>query len=487
VKDLQRTIEQLEAAARLKKYGGGIRFFTPYPKQLEFLKLGATMRERLLIAGNQVGKSHVGAYEAAIHLTGQYPPWWSGRRFDKPTRGWICGESSSTVREVAQRKLFGEPGVEDEFGAGMVPKDSIIGRTLSQGIRDYYDTVQIRHVSGGVSTVSTKSYEQERTKFQGATLDWLWFDEEPPPEIYSEGLTRTMATGGITWMTFTPLKGPTQIVTRFLNEPEPNRTFVMMSMGEAPHLPPERRAAILAGWPPHERDARERGLPMLGEGAVFQTPEEAILEDAIEDAQVPLFWHKLWGIDIGINHPFAAVLMLWDRDMDVIHVHKTIRMKDATPVLHAAAMKPIGAAVPVAWPKDAGDRDMGSGRPVKELYTQHGLRMMPTHAQWPDGSMSTMAGITEWDERERTQRFKVSRMLGNFLEERRTYHYKSGQLVKINDDLLSACRIGLMMKRFSKPVILGSKSERNDFGPRSQFARGTPNHPDGGFDLFSGR
>jgi hypothetical protein len=33
-----------------------------------------------------------------------------------------------------------------------------------------------------------------RGKFQGETLDFVWFDEEPPAEIYLEGLTaRTKA------------------------------------------------------------------------------------------------------------------------------------------------------------------------------------------------------------------------------------------------------------------------------------------------------
>ena len=52
-----------------------------------------------LIAGNQNGKTHIGAFEVACHMTGLYPEWWQGRRFDKPTRGWIAGETSLVVRE----------------------------------------------------------------------------------------------------------------------------------------------------------------------------------------------------------------------------------------------------------------------------------------------------------------------------------------------------------------------------------------------------
>jgi hypothetical protein len=82
----------------------------PYPKQREFFDAGRTKRERLLIAGNQNGKTHAGGFEAALHLTGDYPDWWQGRRFEKPTRGWIAGETSLAVRDIQQKKLCGEPG-----------------------------------------------------------------------------------------------------------------------------------------------------------------------------------------------------------------------------------------------------------------------------------------------------------------------------------------------------------------------------------------
>src|ERR1700722_1032762 len=162
--------------------------FKPYAKQKEFLDAGATFPERLLIAGNQNGKTHIGAYEAACHLTGLYPDWWQGRRFDKPTKGWIAGETSLVVRDVQQKKLCGEPGVDELFGTGMIPKELFVDKpSLARGVTDAYDTIQVRHVSGGVSVARFKSYEQGRQKFQGETLDWLWPDEEPPMDIYSEG------------------------------------------------------------------------------------------------------------------------------------------------------------------------------------------------------------------------------------------------------------------------------------------------------------
>ena len=462
--ELRQILETLEAAKYIKDYGGQTRFFQPYAKQREFFDQGATKRERLLIAGNQNGKTHAGGFEAALHLTGQYPAWWKGRRFERPTKGWIAGETSLAVRDIQQKKLCGEPGVETAFGTGMIAKDDFTDRpSLARGVTDAYDTIQVRHASGGISVGRFKSYEQGRAKFQGESLDWIWFDEEPPEDVYAEGLTRTVATGGMAFMTFTPLKGRSSVVIRFLDEPSPDRGVTMMTIDDALHIPVAERARIIAGYLPHEREARARGVPVLGSGRIFLAPEEAIREAPLE--HIPAHWTKLWGIDIGIGHPFAAVLSLWDRDNDVVHIHHCIRMADALPIMHAKAMKPVGAAVPVAWPKDAGDREHGSGEPVSKLYKAEGLQMLSEHATWPDGSVSTEAGIMEWAEREQTGRIKVAAHLSDWFEERRFYHRKDGQIVKIKDDLMSATRIALMAKRFGRTVALGaSPAQRNLVG-----------------------
>lgn len=452
--------------------------FAPYPKQREFLEYGLTKSERLLDAGNQNGKTEVGAFETACHMTGIYPEagqvfyadtpelreagltgkdafpeGWKGRRFDRPTRGWIAGQTSLVVRDVQQKKLCGEPGVEAAFGSGMIPKDLFTDKpSLARGITDAYDTIQVRHVSGGVSVAKFKSYEQGRQKFQGETLDWIWFDEEPPMDIYSEGLTRTTATKGMAFMTFTPLNGPTEVVNRFLDEPSPYRAVVVMTIDDAHHISAEEKARMIASWPAHEREARARGTPMLGSGRIFTAPEDSVTEAPIE--YIPPQWAKLWGIDFGIGHPFGAVLILWDKDADVIHVHHTYRVADALPIQHAAALKPIGAGVPVAWPRDGTNRQ-ADGRPLAAHYKVQGLRMLADHATWLDGSVSTEAGVLEMDEREKSGRLKYARHLSDLLDERRLYHRKDGQIVKMKDDLLSALRVAIMMKRFARPVGLG--------------------------------
>ena len=454
---LEKNFNLLKELAYRKKFWK-IEFFKPYPKQQDFFVLGATKRERLFMAGNQLGKTFGGGVEVAMHLTGRYPDWWKGRRWDRAVRGWAAGESSLLVRDVQQKLLCGEPGVESEFGTGAIPKELFVDKpSLARGVTDAYDTIQVRHKSGGISILRFKSYEQGRTKFQGETIDFFWGDEEPPLEIYSEMLTRITATKGMGFITFTPLKGMSSVVLRFLNEPNESRGFVTMTIEDAEHISAEERKIIIAGYPAHERDARARGIPMLGSGKIFQVAEDAITEPAM--SSVPEHWKKIWGIDFGIGHPFGAVLVLWDVDADCIHVHSAVRMQDegqgSLPIHHAKAMKAIAASAPVAWPQDGTAREKSSGETLATLYKKEGLRMLPEHATWEDGGISTEAGIMEMQDRMTSGRFKVAAHLSQWFEEFRLYHRKDGKIVKEHDDLMSATRIAIMMKRFAQWVPLG--------------------------------
>lgn len=486
--DLTAILETLEAAAALRD-NRRADFFEPYPKQLDFFALGLTKRERLLMAGNQLGKSEAGAIETSFHLTGQYPDWWNGRVWKKPVRAWAAGETSLVVRDVQQKKLCGEPGVVSAFGTGMIPKACFIDKpSLARGITDAYDTIQVEHSqpvvkkgtyiktpeADGVSILRFKSYEQGRQKFQGETLDFIWFDEEPDQEIYSEGLTRTNATKGMAFLTFTPLKGMSEVVRRFRGEDSPDRGTVVMTIDDVTHITEEDKKKIVAGYLAHEREARARGVPMLGSGRIFPYSEESISEPAIRD--IPPHWVKLWGIDFGIGHPFAAVLILWDKDNDVIHVHHCIRISDQLPDRHANAIKGIGAAVPVAWPQDGTHREKGSGEPLSALYKKERLHMLPDPATWPDGSVSTEAGVLEMQERMTTGRLKVASQLSDWFEEYREYHRKDGMIVKVHDDLMSATRIALMMRRYARTTALGTTVRQK---PRNNVAEGVD------FDIFA--
>lgn len=463
--DLAETLELLEALDEYKRFHSA-EYFLPYPKQLTFMAEGKTKRERMFMAGNRVGKTYAGAFETQCHLTGRYPEWWEGCRFEHPITAWAAGKTSQAVRDVVQSQLCGPYSVASAFGTGMIAKEDFADKpTLARGITDAFDTIQIKHrtngVEDGVSVLAFKSYEQGRQKFQGQELDFGWCDEESDEDIYNEFLTRINGPGRMI-VTFTPLLGRTALVQRF-EEPNPSRSIVHMSLDEAQHFTEEQKLEKLAGYASYERDARRYGTPLLGSGRVFPYSEEMIREPFL--SYVPPHWVKLWGVDFGVDHPFAASLILWDRDNDVIHVHQAFKMvgderapQNSQPLFQAAAIKAYGAGVPVAWPHDGHQREKGGGGVLASIYKRQGLLMLPTHATWPEGGYSTEAGIKEISDRIVTNRFKVSEHLGDWFEEYRFYHRKDGQIVKERDDILSATRIALMQKRSAQAVPLGNKA-----------------------------
>jgi phage terminase large subunit-like protein len=208
----------LDENERIRRTEFKLSCYEPYPKQKKFHAAGADHRERLLIAANRIGKTHCGAAEMAMHLTGLYPDWWTGKRFDRPVRAWAAGVTSESARDVVQEKLIGSPARKEEWGTGLIPKHCLGETSPSRGAPDLLDTVSVKHIGGGSSTLQFKSYAAGREKFQGVGLEVVWLDEECPSDIYFESLTRTNETGGIVYLTFTPLLGMTEIVRNFLHE-----------------------------------------------------------------------------------------------------------------------------------------------------------------------------------------------------------------------------------------------------------------------------
>jgi phage terminase large subunit-like protein len=191
-----------------------------YAKHLEFFKAGATFRERCFMAANRIGKTEgAGGYETALHLTGCYPDWWDGRRWDRPIKAWVAGKTNETTRDIVQAKLLGEvqhAGEKHFSGTGLVYGANIGRPTWKQGVADLVDTIAVKHISGGWSKLGVKSFQQGRGSFEGTEQDLVWLDEEPPIEIYGECLIRTATTDGMVMMTYTPLEGLTDTVLQFL-------------------------------------------------------------------------------------------------------------------------------------------------------------------------------------------------------------------------------------------------------------------------------
>jgi phage terminase large subunit-like protein len=453
--------EKLELLALLEerqriKNGNKLADYGAYLKQKEFHAAGSKFRERLLMAGNQLGKTWSAGFETAMHLTGRYPDWWQGKTYDKAVAGWAAGVTGEVTRDSVQRVLTGRINA---IGTGAIPQDAIKDKSMKRGVADAIDTMVIRwggggDIQAGESLLGFKSYDQGREKFQAETLDFVWLDEEPEVDIYTESLTRTNATGGIVYMTFTPLKGMSDVVKRFLLDKMPGTNVTVMTIEDAEHYTPEQRAEIIASYPAHEREARTKGIPTLGSGRIFPIDEELIKVDPME---IPKHWVQIGGIDFGWDHPSAAVKLAWDRDADVLYVTAAHRQKEQTPVLFAATVKPWGDWLPWAWPHDGLQHDKGSGEQLKEQYKAQGLAMLEDKATHPPadgepegtGGNGVEAGIMDLLDRMQTGRFKVFRHLEDWFQEFRMYHRKDGKIVKLDDDLISATRYASMMKRFA--------------------------------------
>lgn len=198
-----------------------------YPRHMEFFEAGANYRERCFMAANRIGKTEgAGGYETTLHLTGRYPNWWKGRRFDKQVNWWASGKTNETTRDIVQAKLFGKityaSGRKGFTGTGLVPAEDIGSITWKQGVQDLVDTIRIKHVSGEWTELGLKSYQQGRGAFEGTEKDGIWLDEEPPMDIYGECLIRTATTNGLIYTTFTPLEGMSEMAMSFLPNGLPN-------------------------------------------------------------------------------------------------------------------------------------------------------------------------------------------------------------------------------------------------------------------------
>lgn len=449
--------------------------YAPYTKQREFHALGRTKRERLFMAGNQLGKTVAGSAETAIHATGRYPDWWDGREFLKPIRGWAAGETGLATRDSIQKLLIGPPQQKDAWGTGMIPGDAIVDTQPARGVPDLLDSVVVKFggggdVQAGQSIILFKSYEQGRTKFQADTIDLAWLDEEPDLGIYTEALTRTNATGGLVMVTFTPLLGMSGVVTRFIMPDQDDagaidRAVVQMTIEDAEHYSKEERARIIASYPAHEREARTKGVPIMGSGRIFPVSEDSITIDPLP--RIPAHWTQIIGIDFGWDHPTAATHLAWDRDADVVYVMRTYRQAERTPIFHAAAIKPWGDWVPVAWPHDGLQHDKGSGEELRNQYAAQGLNMLPERATYHDGGSGVEAGLLDMLDRMQTSRLKVYSTCRDWFEEFRLYHRLDGKVVKERDDLMSATRYGIMMLRHAITV---PRYDDEDYGDRRRTA-----------------
>jgi phage terminase large subunit-like protein len=405
--------------------------FTPYDEQLEFLN--STAGIVCLVGGNRVGKTLSGSYAIKCHATGDYPSWWKGVRFAGPINIWVAGVTATRVRDTLQEKLFGRRG---KMGTGMIPKKDIVIDSIIKkpGTPGAIDQIDIKHVAGGTSTIQFFSYEMESEKYMGSSVNLIWFDEEPPEDIYNECKMRVLDCAGSIFFTFTPLSGITPLYDNIMQDDSIHK--VHLSMDAAKHLKKDDIEKLLDGMSDSEKKARRHGVATIGSGKVFNFEES---EYSIEPFEIPPYWRRLGGLDVGGTHPTGALMACIDDASGTIYVTNEYRQAGKTAVEHAAHLKHWG--VKFAVDKSAFQRSQGTLISTASIYQDEGLELVNAG----NNSNTWKPSVEE-----------VRRLIGSgclyifttcnmLLQELRTYRVKTTEnggetVVKTNDDLVDPLR-----------------------------------------------
>jgi len=461
-KELEKALEIAREISARKRYNK-VDFYDPYPYQLNFHETGSEANQRLLMAANRIGKSYCGAAEMAYHVTGLYPKWWNGRRFDKPIVAWAGGVSNETTRDIVQFELLGSPDDPEAFGSGAIPRNYIIKTERKPGVPNAKSMALIKHVSGGNSSLFFKAYEMGVDKWQGRSVDCVWLDEEPTRELYSQAVTRTLDRRGMVYMTFTPENGMTETVASFMNRLQSGQSLtnatwddasekIMSMKGERGHLSEVVMEQILSSYSPHEREMRRYGRPSIGSGLVFPLSEDDVI---IDPMPIEEHWPRIAAIDFGWDHPTAVVWAAVDRDTDTFYLYDCYRASKASPSVHADHIRSRPHFVPIAYPHDGNRRDSMGNPGLADQYRNLGCNFLLDHFTNPPalgndkGSNSIEEGLMAMLQSMEAGKFKVFSTLSDWFEEFRMYHRKNNKVVPIRDDLMSATRYAFQSQRFA--------------------------------------
>lgn len=421
-----------------------------YPKHMLFFEAGSQYKERALIAANRVGKTFLATSEMAYHLTGMYPSWWKGKRFTKPIKAWSIGKTHETTRDILQKYLLGS---RFDMGTGMIPKDLILKTSTKPGIPEAIQDVYVKHytngIEDGISELSFKSYVQGVEAFMGTSIHVVHLDEEPSnPHIYTECLLRTMTTKGIVICTFTPTEGLSETVQSFIpngrfpdggagtvSENALSKYVMNLRWEDAPHLSTEDKEQMLAGMSPHERDARSKGIPQLGSGAIFPLAEEDI---TVEPFNVPDHWPRCYALDVGWKKT-AAVWGAYDKKTDTWYLYSEYYRGYAEPSIHADAIRARGSWIRGVIDSAAGASSQRDGRSLLAEYEKYGLDLI-------GANKAVEAGLLECYQRLSSGRLKIFSHLGNTLGELRVYRRTlDGRIDPKQADHLMDCMRYLIM------------------------------------------
>ncbi len=333
--------EILTAEIRRRRKEDKLLYYRPHEKQLMFHR--CLKKNRWALGGNRTGKTEAGAAECAYLARGNHPY----RETKGPMNGWVVSLTAEMQRDVAQKKLMSylNPAWIKSIRMREGKADDPMG-----GIIDY---IQIECVHGGVSTIGFKNCAQGREKFQGTSQDFIWFDEEPPEDIYQECLMRTLDNGGLIFGTMTPLKGLTWVHDKvYLNEAnDPEVWYVTMSWEDNPHLSQEAIRQMELALTDEELAARRDGRFVAIHGLVYGEFDERV--HVIDPFDIPEEWQDMISIDPGMSKPLSCHWYAADHEGNVYVVAEHYRAGLGVEE-HMEEIERISRSL--HWKRDAGGR-----------------------------------------------------------------------------------------------------------------------------------
>lgn len=455
------------------KHGTTYYARSKYPKALDFWKAGKTFNYRLLDGANQTGKTSTAGAEVAYHVTGLYPDWWEGRVLKGPSKWWIAGETNRDVKEIMQDRFLGPV---DEWGTGLIPFHCLDFESMTSTDKadTFITTVRVKHFDengdfDGMSVLTFKSYESGRTSFQGLPRH-IWLDEEPPLDILSECFARTTSNDQLMMIiTFTPLKGWSDMLTSFVpdgwqpeggiitsNGKPTSKYLTIQTVDDVPHISDQKKAEMYENYHPHVRDARLRGIPSLGAGAIYPIPKS---EWIMPYTEIPKHFKKIYGLDVGFNWT-AAVWFAINPDDGVIWVYSEHKMSETEPLGHAEVIRSRGLWIPGAIDSAANGRGQDGGEALIHQYRALGLNVQ-------NAIKSVEAGIYAVWSALKSGQLKVFSTCSQTIQEMENYRRdEKGKIVKKNDHLCDALRYAYMTKDIATQQVPSSSQQNVRIDPR---------------------
>ena len=414
--------------------------YIPTPKALDFYASGLTARQRLLLGAVRSRKTSLALKEVSCHVHGNYPSWWNGYKYDRPTR-WLVGTvKAEKTRDVLQKYLLeGDP----QFGLKPFIHPDLIVDRYSGSIKNSVSKLFVKHVSGGISEIKFSSFSEGASGLQSETFDGVHLDEAPDFDVYQEILFRTTAFGDyktFVILTMWPERGMDELVSFFMNKGSAGESiedhfYMHCSWADNPTMSEEEKIRLRQGTPEYLLDAREHGIPVFGMGKVFRMKEEIVVTAAFE---IPKHFALVYGLDPAATSggTYGVVLMAHDRDNDIIYIVKDYKKSNITPVEHHNNLMHIipDWVTGIADPAGGGE-DQHTRESTLDFFRRMGRDLVV--ASKTKGKKEAI--IDEIEMRTRSGKFKIFDTCTNYLDEWRRYSRDDkGKIIKQNDHTLDA-------------------------------------------------